>query len=154
MNMFHHVVAMDRFQIAAMALATAEAAFELTLEYARRRKLFGKRLVDFQNTQFKLAEMETELAVGRGYMNSMVQKFQAGEFRNEDAAMAKIWLPEMEARVIDGCVQLWGGQGFMKDNLISRMYQSARVERLHAGTTEIQKDFIARRYLTVAGDSL
>jgi alkylation response protein AidB-like acyl-CoA dehydrogenase len=147
MKMFHRTIALDRMQICARALGAAEAGFEMTLEYVRNRKMFGQRLVDFQNTQFKLAEMEVDVKVGRALLNEMIRKYRAGTFTDDDGSTVKIWIPEMEARVLDSCVQLWGGYGFMDDSPISRMYTAARVDRIFAGATELQKSMMARKYL-------
>ena len=147
LKMFQPVISLDRMQICARSLGSAEAAFEMTLAHARQRKLFGQRLIDFQNTQFMLAEMETEIAVGRAFMNETIGKFRAGSLTDTDTSMLKLWLPEMEGRVLDGCLQLWGGAGFMDDMPISRMFTAARVQRIYAGATELQKSLVARRYL-------
>lgn len=147
MRMFHKTIALDRLQISARAVGAAEAAFEMTLDHARTRRIFGQRLIDFQNTQFKLAEMEVDIAVGRTLLNDTIRKYRAGEFTDNDGAIIKIWIPEMEGRVLDACVQLWGGNGFMDDMPISRMYTAARVDRIFAGATELQKSLMARKYL-------
>ncbi|MFA5631564.1 MAG: acyl-CoA dehydrogenase family protein [Porticoccaceae bacterium] len=145
--MFQHAMALDRMQIAARSLGTATAAFETTLAYCRERRMFGQRLIDFQNTQFTLAQIETELAVSRHFLDALVMKFREGTFNDDDGAMVKIWLPEMEGRVLDACIQLWGGSGFVDDNPISRMYTGARPQRVYAGATELMKSLIGRKYL-------
>jgi alkylation response protein AidB-like acyl-CoA dehydrogenase len=147
MKMFHRTIALDRLQICGRALGVAEAAFEMTKEYVRNRRIFGQRLVDFQNTQFKLAEMEVDVTVGRALMDSLVRKYQANQFTDNDGAIVKIWIPEMEGRVLDACVQLWGGNGFMDDMPISRMFTAARVDRIFAGASELQKSMMGRKYL-------
>src|SRR4029453_10120403 len=106
----------------------AEAAFAMTLEYVRQRQLFGRRLVDFQNTQFKLAEMETDIAFGRAFLDSLIPRFRGGTCTDADTSMLKIWIPEMEGRVLDTCLQLWGGTGLMDESPISRMFTAARVQ--------------------------
>jgi acyl-CoA dehydrogenase len=146
LRMFQPVITLDRLQICGRSQGAAEGAFALTLEYVRHRKVFGKRLVDYQNTQFKLAEMETEINVGRAFLNELVRRYRAGTMTSRDASMLKIWLPEMEQRVIDGCLQFWGGAGFMDESTISRMYTAARVQRIHAGATELQKAMLGRGY--------
>ncbi len=148
LKMFLPVISLDRMQICARSQGSAESAFEMTLEHARNRKLFGQRLIDFQNTQFKLAEMETEITAGRALLNATIEKFRAGTCSDHDTSILKAWMPEMEGRVLDGCLQLWGGNGFMHDQPISRMYTAARVQRIYAGATELQKSLIARRYLS------
>jgi acyl-CoA dehydrogenase len=147
LKMFQPVISLDRMQICARSLGSAEAAFEMTLEYVRQRKLFGRRLIDFQNTQFKMAEMETDIAVGRAFMGDIIRKYRDGSCTDTDTSMLKLWLPEMEGRVLDGCLQFWGGNGFMDEMPISRMFTAARVQRIYAGATELQKSLVARRYL-------
>lgn len=147
MKMFQKTIALDRLQVAARSQTAAETAFELTLEHTKNRKLFKQRLLDFQNTQFKLAEMETDIAVGRTLMNEMIRKYRKGQFTERDGSMVKLWTTDMEGRVLDTCVQLWGGSGWMDDNPIARMFTAARVTRIFVGSNEIQKHLIARKYL-------
>jgi acyl-CoA dehydrogenase len=147
LRMFQPVISLDRMQICARSLGGAESAFAMTLEHTRNRKLFGKRLVDFQNTQFKLAEMETELLAGRCFLNDTIGRFRAGTLNDLDTSKLKLWMTEMEGRVLDTCLQMWGGSGWMHDNPISRMFTAARVQRIYAGASELQKSLIARRHL-------
>jgi acyl-CoA dehydrogenase len=147
LKMFQPVISLDRMQICARSQGSAESAFEMTLEHVRTRKIFGQRLIEFQNTQFKLAEMETEIALGRSFLNEIIRKYRAGTCTENDTSMLKSWLPEMEGRVLDGCLQFWGGSGFMDETPISRMFTAARVQRIYAGATELQKAMVARRYL-------
>ncbi len=147
LKMFQPVISLDRMQICARSQGSAESAFEMTLAHVRCRKIFGQRLIEFQNTQFKLAEMETEIALGRSFMNEIIRKYRAGTCTENDTSMLKSWLPEMEGRVLDGCLQFWGGSGFMDEMPISRMFTAARVQRIYAGATELQKAMVARRYL-------
>jgi acyl-CoA dehydrogenase len=147
MKMFQKTIALDRLQVAARSQTAAETAFELTLEHTRNRKLFKQRLVDFQNTQFKLAEMETDIAVGKCLMNEMIRKYRAKTFTERDGSMVKLWVTDMEWRVLDACVQLWGGSGWMDDNAIARMFTAARVTRIFVGSNELQKHMIARKYV-------
>jgi acyl-CoA dehydrogenase len=135
---------LDRLQIGARSLAAAELAFELTLDWCRNRKIGGQRLIDYQNTQFKIAEMHTELTVARTYFDQMVQKYKDKTFTVSDGSMIKLHLCELEGRVLDTCVQLFGGMGYMHETPISRMYTAARVQRIYAGTSEIQKIQIAK----------
>jgi alkylation response protein AidB-like acyl-CoA dehydrogenase len=134
----------DRLQIGAWAIGACELAFETTVEFARERKAFGQRLLDFQNTQFKLAEIKTEIEVGRAFLRDLVRKYQEKTLTNNETAMAKWWLAELEGRVMDTCLQLHGGAGFMEDTLISQLYTAARVHRIYVGTTEIMKLIIGR----------
>jgi len=136
--------AQDRIQIAARSLAAAELAFQLTVDFVKNRKIGNKTVFDFQNTQFKLAEMKTELTVGRDFLNACLKRFVEGSFDLATAAMAKIWLCELEQRVAHECVQLHGGAGYMDEYVISRIYTNARLQTIYAGTTELQKVAIAR----------
>ncbi|RJG03081.1 acyl-CoA dehydrogenase family protein [Noviherbaspirillum sedimenti] len=135
----------DRLQLAARALGQAELAFDLTLDYVKQRKVFGQTLFDFQNTQFKLAEAKTEIEAGRAFLHSTVRKVRAGTCTDMDGAMVKLWLCEMSDRVVDTCLQLWGGAGYMDEMPISRIYTSNRVLRIYGGTSEIMKLIIARK---------
>lgn len=147
MKMFLPIISLDRMQICARALGAAEAALEMTLDYARSRRIFGQRLIDFQNTQFKLAECEVDIATGRALMNEAIRKYQDGAITDTDSTILKIFMPEMEFRVLDTCLQLWGGAGYMDSSTISRMFTASRVQRIYAGATELQKAMLARRYL-------
>lgn len=138
------IFAFDRFEISARALAEAEFAFGLTLDYVKQRKAFGQTVFDFQNTQFKLAEMKTEIEVGRAFLHDGIRKYRAARFGLPDGAMLKLWMTEMSSRVIDTCLQLHGGVGFMDEMVISRIYRGNRLHRLYAGTSELQKVAIAR----------
>jgi acyl-CoA dehydrogenase len=148
LKMFQPIISLDRLQICARSQGAAEAAFALTLDYVRQRRLFGQRLVDFQNTQFKLADMETDIALGRALLDDAVRKHRTGQLTERATYILKIFLPEMEFRVLDACVQLWGGAGFMQESTIARMFTAARVQRIYAGATELQKALLARQYLT------
>ncbi|WP_129778378.1 acyl-CoA dehydrogenase family protein [Peristeroidobacter soli] len=134
----------DRLQIGGRALAQAELAHQLTVDYVKQRKAFGHTLLEFQNTQFKLAEAKADLEAGRAFFHSAVRKVRAGQCSEADTAMTKLWLTEMSVRVIDNCLQLWGGAGFMDEMPISRIYTSNRVLRIYGGTSEILKMLIAR----------
>jgi len=134
----------ERLAIAFRALGEAQRAFELTLGYVRERKAFGKALLDFQNTQFVLAEMRTELAVGWSYLDQCLGKILNGELNPEEGAIAKLWATETEGRVVDRCLQLFGGYGYMREYPISRLFVDARVRRIYGGSSEIMKLVIAR----------
>lgn len=145
-SMFVPNMALDRLQVVARSIGAAQRAFEMTLDHCRNRKLFGQRLIDFQNTQFVLAQMETEIRIGRAFYNSLLRKVSNDTITDAEASMAKIWLTELEFRTLDNCVQLWGGQAWMDDHPISRMFTAARVQRIFAGATELMKHTLARRY--------
>lgn len=132
----------ERLSIALSAVAAAERAIELTAEYARSRKVYGKPLLDLQATRFKLAEARTETQVGRVFVDDCIARFVAGSFDAVTAAMAKYWLTEMQCRVIDDCVQLHGGYGYMHEYAIARMWADARVQRIYAGSNEIMKEVV------------
>jgi acyl-CoA dehydrogenase len=132
----------ERVSIGLGAVTTAECAIALTTKYVKERKAFGKSLLEFQNTRFKLAECKTEARVGRIFIDSCIQNFIAGRLDLVTAAMAKYWLTEREFRIIDECVQLHGGYGYMSEFPIARMWVDSRVERIYAGSNEIMKELI------------
>lgn len=136
--------AIDRLEIAARSLGEAELAFQLALDFVKQRKAFGQLVFEFQNTQFKLAEMKTDIEVGRSFLHDGVRKYRAGHFTLADGAMAKLWIPEMSARLIDKALQMFGGSGFMEEMPISKLYRANRLHRLYAGTSELQKVAIAK----------
>ena len=144
--MFDTLITLDRFHIASRSWCASKTAFELTVEHARNRKMFNQRLIDMQNTQFTLAKIETDLAVGRAFIDRLLLKYLNGTFGPADGAMLKIWLPEMEGRVMDACVQLWGGYGWMEDQPITQMFTAARLQRIWAGATELHLSQLGRRY--------
>ncbi len=134
----------ERLQIGTTAIAMVERALALTIDYVRERKAFGKAVMDFQNTQFKLAELKTEATVGRVFYNDCVQRHIAGGLDPVTASMAKMWLSELQGRVVDQCLQLFGGYGYMNEYPIARMFRDARVQRIYGGTNEIMKLLIGR----------
>ncbi|MFA5632093.1 MAG: acyl-CoA dehydrogenase family protein [Porticoccaceae bacterium] len=138
------IVSEGRVAESARFLAAAELGFEITLDYVKNRKAFGNRIIDFQNTQFKLAEMKAQMAVARAYMDCCLGKLVKGTIDPVEASIAKLWMSELEGRVMDECVQLHGGAGFMNEYPISKLYTSARVHRILLGTSEIQKITISR----------
>ncbi len=134
----------ERLLIGVNALAMMEGAYESTLEYVRERRAFGKSVADFQNTRFKLAEIATQIQVGRAFIDRCVQMQVAGELDATTASMAKLWASEALGRTVDECVQLFGGYGYMNEYLIGRMYVDTRIQRIYGGTSEIMKEVIAR----------
>jgi alkylation response protein AidB-like acyl-CoA dehydrogenase len=134
----------DRIQIGARCLGAAETALRLALEYSKERKVFGQRVIDFQNSQFFLAECKTDIEVGRALVDQSVMKLRDKQFTFEDGAVLKLWMTEMEGRVVDKCQQLFGGAGQMRETPIAHMYTAARIQRIYAGTSELQKVSIAR----------
>jgi acyl-CoA dehydrogenase len=136
---------MDRITWPSIAHAASQRAFDETVNFTRNRRAFGQAIIDFQNTRFRLAEMKTELAVGRAFLDDVIRDFQrTGQLDNTRCAMAKMWLPEMEARIIDQCVQLHGGAGYMDEYPVSRLYTAARLHRIFAGTAEIMRLMVGR----------
>jgi acyl-CoA dehydrogenase len=133
----------ERLSIGVVAVAAMERALELTTQYVKERTAFGKPLLDLQNTRFKLAECMTLAHVGRVFLDSCIERFIAGRLDDAAAAMAKYWLTECQGRVIDECVQLHGGYGYMAEFPIARMWADSRVQRIHGGTNEIMKELIA-----------
>jgi len=134
----------ERMVIGVTALAAMEGAYQVTLDYVRERKAFGQTIADFQNTKFRLAEIATEIKVGRAFIDRCVEDLVAGRLDTATASMAKLWGSEAQGRVVDTCVQLFGGYGYMNEYLISRMYTDARVQRIYGGTSEIMKEVISR----------
>ncbi len=135
----------ERLIIGVSALASMEGAYQATLDYVRERKVFGKPLLDLQNTRFKLAEVATQIRVGRAFMDRCVEQLVAGTLDTATASMAKLWGSETQCRVIDELLQLFGGYGYMNEYLIARMYADARVQRIYGGTSEIMKEVISRQ---------
>jgi len=137
-------LAQERLSVAVLAVAACETALEITLEYCKERTAFGQPIGSFQNSRFKLAEMKTETEIARVFVDRCIEELNAGELSPEDAAMAKWWTSELQKKVIDQCVQLHGGYGYMLEYPIARMYLDARVQSIYAGTNEIMKEIIGR----------
>jgi acyl-CoA dehydrogenase len=133
----------ERLAVSVAAVATAERAVELTTQYVKDRTVSGKPLIEYQNTRMKLAECKTEAQVGRVFLDSCIERFIAGQLDPVTAAMAKYWVTEREFRIVDECVQLHGGYGYMTEYPIARMWADSRVQRIYAGTNEIMKEMIA-----------
>ncbi|MSP96212.1 MAG: acyl-CoA dehydrogenase [Betaproteobacteria bacterium] len=134
----------ERMQIAIGAVSKAEAAIGWTMDYVRERKAFGRSVASFQNTRFKLAECATEVQVARVFVDKCTELLLEGKLDAATAAMAKYWVSDLENKVIDECLQLHGGYGFMWEFPISRAYVDARVARIYGGTNEIMKEVISR----------
>ena len=134
----------ERLQIAVGAVAMAEEAVEITTRYVKERKAFGKPLLDLQNTRFKLAECKTRAQVGRVFLDNCIERQLAGRLDEPSTAMAKYWLTEMQCQIVDECVQLHGGYGYMTEYPIARMWADARVQRIYAGSNEIMKEVVGR----------
>ncbi|MFO1426996.1 MAG: acyl-CoA dehydrogenase family protein [Steroidobacteraceae bacterium] len=125
----------------------AKLAFELTLDYVRQRRIFNQRVVDFQNTQFKLAQVEVELDVGRAYLDKLIERYKDNSFTDRDGSVCKIWFSDMVKRSVDECMQLWGGAGYMDASVISRLYTATRLHPIHVGPNEMHKSLMGRNYV-------
>ena len=134
----------ERLNIAVQGMATIERALELTIDYVKQRGAFGKKIIDFQNTQFVLAECKTEATVARVFVNHCIGVHLQGKLDAATASMAKYWVSDLEGKIVDRCLQLFGGYGFMDEYPISRMYRDSRIQRIYGGTNEIMKLLIAR----------
>ncbi len=135
----------ERLSVAVGAVAACEAALGWTEQYCKERTAFGQPIGKFQNSRFKLAEMATEIQIARVFVDRCIEELNAKTLSAETAAMAKWWITELQGRVMDTCVQLHGGYGFMMEYPITRYYADARVQRIYAGTNEIMKEIIGRR---------
>jgi acyl-CoA dehydrogenase len=134
----------ERLQIAIAAVASAAAALEQTIEYSRGRQAFGRSVLDFQNSRFKLAELTSEVQIAQVFVDRCMQLELDGQLDPVTAAMAKYWCTDLQCKVVDECLQLHGGYGYMQEYAISRAYVDARAQRIYGGTNEIMKDIISR----------
>jgi len=134
----------ERLIVAVHAMAMMERALALTIDYVKERKAFGKAIIEFQNTQFVLAECKTEATVAKVFLDHCIGRHLTGGLDTATASMAKYWMTDLQGKIIDRCLQLFGGYGYMDEYPISRMYRDARVLRIYAGTNEIMKLLIAR----------
>jgi acyl-CoA dehydrogenase len=132
----------ERLMIGVGAVATSERAVAITTQYAKDRKAFGQALIEFQNTRFKLAQCKTEAHIGRVFIDNCITRFIDGQLDPVTAAMAKYWLTECQCRIVDECVQLHGGYGYMMEYPIARMWMDSRVQRIYGGTNEILEELI------------
>ena len=134
----------ERLIVAIHAMAMMERALALTIVYVKEREAFGKKIVEFQNSQFVLAECKTEATVARVFLDHCIARHLEGTLDTQTASMAKYWLTDLLGKIVDRCLQLFGGYGYMDEYPISRLYRDARVMRIYAGTNEIMKLMIAR----------
>ncbi|MNZ37430.1 Acyl-CoA dehydrogenase [compost metagenome] len=134
----------ERAQIALVAMVSMERALELTLEYTKERKVFGKPILDFQNTRFVLADVKATVAASRTFCDHMIQRWVDGTLDSTLASMAKFWLTERQGEVLDRCLQFFGGYGYMNEYPIARMWADARVQRIYGGTNEVQRELVGR----------
>ena len=134
----------ERLIIALQALSASEYALKLTLDYVRERKAFDQRIMDFQNTRFKLAELHTKLEVTRAFVDQCLAQQMVGTLTPAQASMAKYWASDVQCEIVDECLQLHGGYGFMMEFPIAKLYADSRVQKIYGGTNEIMKELIAR----------
>jgi acyl-CoA dehydrogenase len=134
----------ERLAIGVIAVGMMQGAYEATLAHVRERKAFGKPLAELQNTRFKLAEVATAVKAARAFVDACVVALLAGRLDTVTASMVKCWASELQGKVIDDCLQLFGGYGYMNEFVIARMYVDARVQRIYGGANEVMKEVIAR----------
>ena len=134
----------ERLTVAIASQSSAERVLEDTIVYCKEREAFGRSISKFQNTRFKLADCATQVEVGRHFLDAVIARHTAGEYLVRECSMSKLWQTEMLGRVVDECLQLFGGYGYMLEYPIARAYMDARVQRIYAGTNEIMKLIIAR----------
>jgi len=134
----------ERLIVAIGCLGASDLAMQETIRYVNERKAFGQPLMQFQNTRFKLAEAKTKLEVTRAFIEKCVDKMIRGALTATEASMAKLWASEVENEIVDECLQLHGGYGYVMEYPIARLYADARVQKIYAGTSEIMKELISR----------
>ncbi|NJP97848.1 acyl-CoA dehydrogenase [Nonomuraea sp. FMUSA5-5] len=141
-----HNLPQERLSIAVAAVAAAETVLEQTIEYCKTRQAFGRNIGSFQNTRFVLAELATETDIARHYVDKCIRALNAGELTAVDAAKAKWWTTELQTKVIDRCLQLHGGYGYMTEYPVAKAWLDSRVQTIYGGTTEIMKEIIGRSF--------
>lgn len=134
----------ERLTIAYQSMAAAQRAFDITKIYVAEREVFGKSVLSYQNTRYKLADLKADLSVGWAYVDQCLAEHIAGQLTTTSASTAKLWATEMHGRVVDQCLQFFGGYGFMREYEICRLYADARVQRIYGGTSEIMRELISR----------
>jgi len=137
----------ERLGIAAQAVAAAEGALDITVDYVLERQAFSQSVASFQNTRFTLAEVKTEIAINRAFYEKCADAYASDNLSAEDAAMLKYASTEMQCKTIDECLQLFGGYGYTAEYPISRFYTDARIQRIYGGTSEIMRELVARSIL-------
>jgi len=137
-------LARERLMVAVTGVGAIEQALEETVAYVKERSVFGQKIFEFQNTQFKLAECKTEATIAKVFVYHCLERALAGELDAATASMAKLWVSEAQGRIIDQCLQFFGGYGYMEEYPIARLYTDARVQRIYGGANEIMKMLIAR----------
>ncbi|PVX75645.1 acyl-CoA dehydrogenase family protein [Paraburkholderia unamae] len=146
-------LAQERLTQAVRSAAVVETVLDYTIDYVASREMFGHTLGDFQNTQFKLADLKTEVTIGRVFVDRCIELFMAGKLEGNDAAMAKLWLSNLHGRVVDECLQFFGGWGYMTEYPISRAFVDARITRIAGGSIEVMKHIIGRSLFEKRGNA-
>ncbi|MBT3425994.1 MAG: acyl-CoA dehydrogenase [Gammaproteobacteria bacterium] len=139
----------ERLILGISCVGAAQGAFDLAVDYVLQRQAFGQAIAAFQATRYKLAELKTRIELSRALAEKYVQKFMAGELSSAEASMLKLAASEMQGEVVDQCLQMFGGYGYMKEYRISRAYVDARIQRIYGGTSEIMKELISRSIVDV-----
>ena len=134
----------ERLQIAVTAISSAQAAIDWTVAYVQERKAFGKSIATFQNTRYKLAELQTEVQIAQVFLDKCSELLLAEKLDTATASMAKYWCTDLQCKVMDECLQLHGGYGYMWEYPIARAFADARVQRIYGGTNEIMKEVVSR----------
>jgi acyl-CoA dehydrogenase len=134
----------ERLILGYAALGASQCALRITLEYVRERKAFGQRIMDFQNTRFKLAEAASKIEILAAFIDQCLEELEQNKLTAEKAAIVKWWATQTQCDIVDECLQLHGGYGYMNEYLISELYADARVQKIYGGTNEIMKEIIAR----------
>ena len=145
MRMMMTLLPQERLSIAVASMAAAQKAYDITRDYVADRKAFGTTIGAMQNTRFQLADLKADLTVGWAYLDQCLAELAKQELTAERASVAKLWITEMQSRLVDHCLQFFGGYGFMKEYEISRLYVDARVQRIYGGTSEIMREIISRQ---------
>ena len=138
----------ERLILGVGCVGAAQGALDLTVDYVKERMAFGQSVVDFQNTRYKLAEMKTDIELSRAMAEKYTDRFIAGDLSSAEASMLKLASSEMQGRIVDQCVQMFGGYGYMSEYPISRAYLDARIQRIYGGTSEIMKELISRSVIS------
>jgi alkylation response protein AidB-like acyl-CoA dehydrogenase len=139
-----HNLPQERLSIATSGVSAAEECLDLTIKYCKERTAFGRPIGKFQNSRFKLAEMKTEITIARTFVDQCILELNDKKLTAEKAAMAKYWVTDLQCKVIDQCLQLHGGYGYMAEYPIAKAYTDSRVQRIYGGTNEIMKEIIGR----------
>ena len=144
LNLLMAELPFERLLIGLTALGAAKGAYADTVTYVQERKAFGQQVASFQNTRYTLADLRTKIEVGEAFVDRCVEAHAQGELTTEQASMCKLWLTEMQDEVVDACLQLHGGYGYMWEYPIAKRYADSRVQRIYGGTSEIMKELISR----------